>query len=508
VVEIWDLMKLLACGNDHVLGRTMSSPWWKATPSLDIVSGKTTFEDTKSAWPWIRGLVPHGKEATIFHEIRAELSMSDQEMGTDKNFTALDSYTRDDLDTLLAKGEVGKGIPLLRYHNPLARHVVLRRRSTLEEKGLMERIAVNLHPREGTKPGLFAGSALHSPGFYSDAHDKVKEFTRAIKIRQKGSGFLGNLMMQRICSSVASGLATAEKMLAGRKHDVQETAKEDPELAEAMEEIGAEAYASLMDDEAAILEQIIEHLRKGAKDPKGDAVIHFLDGEGWLELGSIVFSQYYDTARWIAGLISEKWPEEPIAVYAGMGKSGMLLGGRWQTVDREDIKKGVREHKIRIVCATDAACEGLNLQTLGTLINVDLPWNPSKIEQRIGRIKRFGQKRKEVDMANLVYEGTLDERVYARLSERMRKRYDILGSLPDTIEDEWIDDIEAFEKHLMDFTKKEIPKEIFCQRYGDFLDEDGSGEGWEKWKKVVSKQELEEHLLRPWSIRQKARAGA
>ena len=42
-------------------------------------------------------------------------------------------------------------------------------------------------------------------------------------------------------------------------------------------------------------------------------------------------------------------------------------------------------HEIKIVVATDAACEGLNLQTLGTLINIDLPWNPSKLEQRLGR---------------------------------------------------------------------------------------------------------------------------
>ena len=53
----------------------------------------------------------------------------------------------------------------------------------------------------------------------------------------------------------------------------------------------------------------------------------------------------------------------------------------------------VADHDIRIMVATDAACEGLNLQTLGTLINVDLPWNPTRLEQRIGRIKRFGQTR-------------------------------------------------------------------------------------------------------------------
>jgi len=85
----------------------------------------------------------------------------------------------------------------------------------------------------------------------------------------------------------------------------------------------------------------------------------------------------------------------------------------------------------------------LNLQTLGTLINVDLPWNPTRLEQRIGRIKRFGQVRERVDMLNLVNGQTVDEKVYERLSERMRDRYNLFGSLPDAIKDEWIEDIET-----------------------------------------------------------------
>src|ERR1017187_7895240 len=78
-----------------------------------------------------------------------------------------------------------------------------------------------------------------------------------------------------------------------------------------------------------------------------------------------------------------------------------------------------------LLVATDAACEGLNLQTLGTLINVDLPWNPSRLEQRIGRIKRYGQTRDRVDMLNLVYVNTNDEKVYRALSQRMKDRYDL-----------------------------------------------------------------------------------
>ena len=109
------------------------------------------------------------------------------------------------------------------------------------------------------------------------------------------------------------------------------------------------------------------------KTPKGNAVLHYVGERKWLDLGCIVFSQYYDTVRLIAGLISETHMNEPIVVYACADKSGLLLNGEWRSVNRENIKRGVREYRLRIVCATDAACEGLNIQSLGTLINVDIP---------------------------------------------------------------------------------------------------------------------------------------
>src|SRR3546814_9814036 len=135
-------------------------------------------------------------------------------------------------------------------------------------------------------------------------------------------------------------------------------------------------------------------------------------------MGSIIFSQYYDTAAWIAASLSSSYPEQVIALYAGSGKSRLLVGGIATSVERAQIKKLVAHREVKLVVATDAACEGLNLQTLGTLINVDLPWNPSRLEQRIGRITRFGQTRDRVDMANLTYAGTNDEQIYRVLSDR------------------------------------------------------------------------------------------
>jgi len=66
-------------------------------------------------------------------------------------------------------------------------------------------------------------------------------------------------------------------------------------------------------------------------------------------------------------------------------------GDRFAAVPREEIKQQVRSGQLRLVIGTDAASEGLNLQRLATLINPDLPWNPTRLEQRKGRIQRIGQ---------------------------------------------------------------------------------------------------------------------
>jgi superfamily II DNA/RNA helicase len=224
--------------------------------------------------------------------------------------------------------------------------------------------------------------------------------------------------------------------------------------------------------------------------------LYFLRERGWLDLGCIIFSQYYDTAYWIAESLTARMPGERVALYAGADKSGVFFDGEWRSVEREDIKVAVRDRKLRLLVATDAACEGLNLQTPGTLINVDLPWNPSKLEQRIGRIKRIGQPRPKVDMLNLVYADTNDEKVYRALSQRMKDRYDLFGSLPDTIEDEGIDDIGNLDGYFSQFTSKRKRANAFDLRYGKTVMPEGPG--WEMCEKVLSRRDVVERLSAGW----------
>lgn len=179
----------------------------------------------------------------------------------------------------------------------------------------------------------------------------------------------------------------------------------------------------------------------------------------------------------------------------GPGAVGCTRGDS-VAVERETLKRMVAEYRLRIMVATDAACEGLNLQTLGTLINVDLPWNPTRLEQRIGRIKRFGQRRETVDMLNLVFQQTVDESIYERLSERMRDRYDLFGALPDVIMDEWIEDIRTLGEKLDEYINARKAATGFDVRYRATL---VPGErDWRACTEVLSRREFSDLMRTPW----------
>jgi hypothetical protein len=85
---------------------------------------------------------------------------------------------------------------------------------------------------------------------------------------------------------------------------------------------------------------------------------------------------------------------------------------------KKAITEAFKQGSIHYLVCTDAASEGLNLQFGSGLINYDLPWNPSKIEQRIGRIDRIGQTEKEIKIYNFFLRNSIDEKVYGALRRR------------------------------------------------------------------------------------------
>ncbi|MCX8571142.1 phospholipase D-like domain-containing anti-phage protein [Aminobacter sp. MET-1] len=486
--DLWDLLEALNQGAEFVLG-TSFSHWRRPDVVLPYLKGDRQVADLREGWQLLTNPMPPIADDDLIADIRDALEMKPGEWATTKFASDISN------PVVTAKADMEltglrEGLGYFQRDNPLLRHVVLRKRRDLEKLGLLPSLPVEIHPnRDVPPPGhLFRELSLFTSDAFDTAYQAVNAFTKAYAKRDKPAGFMKTLLLQRLCSSQAAGIATALALMGEGELDD-----------DVQEEMEGEAFDALA-DERRHLRTMIEALQ-GSDDPKLRAVQYFLDeyrsaSRSWREMGSIIFSQYYDTSAWIAESLSRAYPEQVIALYAGSGKSRLLVDGNATSIGRAQIKKLVANRDIKLVVATDAASEGLNLQTLGTLINVDLPWNPSRLEQRIGRIKRFGQTRTRVDMANLSYAGTIDEKVYRVLSERMKVSSDILGTLPETIDADWIEDIETLEKRLRDYTVPRKRFDPFESKYAAGLSKDD--QRWDEASAVFARSDIERILSTGW----------
>jgi superfamily II DNA or RNA helicase len=147
---------------------------------------------------------------------------------------------------------------------------------------------------------------------------------------------------------------------------------------------------------------------------------------------ALVFTEYTDTLEYLRDRLVTDYGTT-VACYSGDG--GQLWDGQtWIKVTKDVVSERLRSGNLRVLICTDAASEGLNLQAAGALINYDLPWNPSKVEQRIGRIDRIGQKFTEVRVVNLLIRDTVDEEVYRALRRRCGLFERFVGSMQPVLE--------------------------------------------------------------------------
>lgn len=491
--DLWDQLGILHQGDGNFVLGNDYAPWHRPKDVLPMLSGEVQITSARQAWDFLRSPLPQVDSTDdpgarkIYSQIRDDLEMPKEASETAKLVADLDDLTlevlEDELETRIANAT------FFQRENPIVRHVVLRKRSDLEDKGLLKRIGVDLHPdrqyiREtGGFDALFEDRALRVDEGFRHAYEQALAFGKVLSRGGRGGGFMKNLMAQRICSSIQAGSNTARKLLAGES------------ITDELEDQEVELKAD-NNEEVEILQSLITALEQVKVDPKLRAIEHYLEREKWLDYGVIIFSQYYDTAQWVAGELAKAYADQPIGLYAGASRSRLLAHGEAVSVEREAIKKMVAEHQIRLMVATDAACEGLSLQTLGTLINIDLPWNPTRLEQRIGRIKRFGQVREKVDMLNLVNQDTVDEKVYQRLSERMHDRYNLFGSLPDTIRDDWIEDIESLGEKMDEYINAQKDATGFDLRYQQATV--ATGDDWRDCAEVLSRRDFFELMSKPW----------
>lgn len=426
-VEAWDLLDVLATGTDAVLGNPFSK-WRQAGDALSVVVGdKALPADPKEAWGWMRNPLPPAGEGHDFEVLRNSLRVGD-EVAIVPGDAAAEKFN--DADWTRVKRISQR---FARDHNPFIRHIIRRSREYLENHLDPETKEPWLKPVRVELLGEQDQDAIEMPAYMHDAYTEAEAFCKALGKRMAGSGFLKTLLLRRIGSSLAAGASTASRILGEWEHlDDEDEDDDEPEVASNLK--------SLTPIEQGHLEAFLKLLDVNQEqDPKFERVRELLIEDGWLKEGCIVFSQYFDSVDWLAQGLSALLPEEPIGMYAGSNRSGIWKGGTFERKARHDLKEMVQHDQIRLLIGTDAASEGLNLQRLGTLINLDLPWNPTRLEQRKGRIQRIGQVRDVVRVYNMRYRGSVEDRVHSLLSERLEGIFKLFGQLPDILEDAWVE---------------------------------------------------------------------
>ena len=429
-IEAWDLLDILAAGNDFVLGDDFS-PWRNQVElMIDYMMGQIEAPLAPiELWdPWVRNPFPPADEKSDFRSIRTTLQIRDDQYVADgESWGRLTSVQKTRIDLLRNT--------FFQEHNPILRHIVRRTRQWLQEEidpsteePYLPRIDLILH-------GEGEDDALELPLYLREAFDNANAFCQELGKRPNfSSGFMETLLLRRVGSSIIAAKKTAEKMLGETLSEFSEETTEDEES-----ENTSKLYP-FTDGERGYLEEFYLSLKQAEMntDPKLVEIRKYLKDFGWKKLGCILFSQYFDTAEWVAEKLSQDYPDEIIGLYAGSSRSRIYINGSYETKKRDLIKNMVQVGEITLLVGTDAASEGLNLQRLGTLINIDLPWNPTRLEQRKGRIVRIGQPRSSVDILNLRYRDSVEDRVHMVLAQRLQNIHSIFGQIPDTLEDIWI----------------------------------------------------------------------
>ncbi len=259
--------------------------------------------------------------------------------------------------------------------------------------------------------------------------------------RARAVGFLMSLYQRRLASStyamrhslenrakrLEDGLKRAHELLSKAPADLPDMEEleemeesERERLEEILEAVTLAGNADQVREEISELEQLAKQAKaveESGKEAKLSELHKLLHQEGFFDHSEkrlLIFTEFKDTLNYLLGKLKE-W-----GFKVGCIHGGMKPGSRDEPGTRLFSEQQFREGTIQVLVATEAAGEGINLQVCNILFNYDIPWNPNRLEQRMGRIHRYGQK-KDCLIFNFVARNTIEGHVLQRLLEKLQE---------------------------------------------------------------------------------------
>ncbi|MCC6545654.1 DUF3883 domain-containing protein [Candidatus Sumerlaeota bacterium] len=240
--------------------------------------------------------------------------------------------------------------------------------------------------------------------------------------------------LDNIIDDIQSGRITFEQLLAYQRSikdddDVLESKSADEESCEEgteenelaedrlLQGIIASSLGDLVAERQQVvaLREIASRVYESGTESKYDKLRTVLQDDQFAQEKLIVFTEHKDTLEFLVRRLSGMGYTDQIAQIHG----GMHFTERQEQIDR--FRLPAVDGGARFMICTDAAAEGVNLQFCWIMINYDVPWNPARLEQRMGRIHRYGQQHDPVVILNLVAPATREGRVLKTLLDKLEK---------------------------------------------------------------------------------------
>lgn len=262
-------------------------------------------------------------------------------------------------------------------------------------------------------------------------------------------GFVMTVYRRRLASSFRALSRTLESRLDPNANSgkllvsAAENASDDESRDEVMDadEAAKLEQDALKQEEQTDIHELLKQARALPPDTKARILrdtLGVLRKDGYSQV--MVFTQFTDTMDFLRDyLVSRDAAERAdggteaavprILCFSGRGGEEPKLDGGWRAITRDEVKRRFKAGEADILVCTDAAAEGLNFQFCGALVNYDMPWNPMRVEQRIGRIDRLGQKHEIVRIVNLHYSDTVEADIYVALRSRIGLFQSVVGKL-------------------------------------------------------------------------------
>jgi len=277
---------------------------------------------------------------------------------------------------------------------------------------------------------------------YEAVTDYVREgYNQALQDKKRHIGFLMILIQRLVVSSTRAIRTTLERRLAVLKNGEQqaslrlaerENGSEGPtddsgDFDEIYDMDGQElldellkSHVSALQYESGHVETLLEaalRCEQAGPDAKAEALIQWIyklqAEENEPDLKILIFTEFVPTQQMLKEFLEAR------------GISVVTLNGSMDMEERRQVQDAFRGTH-RVLVSTDAGGEGLNLQFAHVIINYDLPWNPMRLEQRIGRVDRIGQP-KTVRAINFVFEDSVEFRVREVLEQKLSVIFDEFG---------------------------------------------------------------------------------